>query len=203
MLREHFRPRFGRPLRASGSTPPGPAGPSQRTLYPRPHALRAPAAAMSHHSSIQRTAPIAIAPKPPRPEPASAYRHDSFHRLDPGSSGSLPNSPGPPCRACRYSRANCVMSDDEDSCIPCQVSGSECSLASSPQSRKRKLHGVESADDIIGKRRSVQPAQLDIFPTLLPSHVLPFPCSPSSGLPLALLAPAHCRRVPLFPIHQP
>ncbi|CAM1506434.1 Fc.00g060750.m01.CDS01 [Cosmosporella sp. VM-42] len=115
---------------------------------------------MSHQSAVQRTAPIAIAPKPPRPEPAS-YRQDSFHRLDLGQ-GSLPtgvsasapaDSPVPPCLTCRYSRANCVMSDDEDGCIPCQVSGSECSLTLSPQSRKRKLHG-DSADDIIGKRSS-------------------------------------------------
>ncbi|KAI5467723.1 fungal-specific transcription factor domain-containing protein [Mariannaea sp. PMI_226] len=117
-------------------------------------------------SSIQRTAPIAIAPKPPRLEPA-AYRQDSFHRLDMGQ-GSLPvtnsasteptslnGSPILPCLSCRYSRANCVVSDDEDGCVPCQVAGSECSLLSSPQSRKRKLNGGDSAsDDVIGKRSS-------------------------------------------------
>lgn len=117
-------------------------------------------------ASVQRTAPIAIAPKPPRLEPAS-YRQDSFHRLE-MSQGSLPatssastepasfnGSPVPPCLACRYSRANCVMSDDEDGCVPCQVTGSECSLVCSPRSRKRKLHGDAASDDVIGKRRSV------------------------------------------------
>ncbi|KAK7421514.1 Fungal specific transcription factor [Neonectria magnoliae] len=122
---------------------------------------------MSTASSVQRTAPIAIAPKPPRLEPA-AYRQDSFHRLE-MSQGSLPatnsastepasfsgnSSPVPPCLACRYSRANCIMSDDEDGCVPCQVTGSECSLACSPPSRKRKLHGDAASDDVIGKRSS-------------------------------------------------
>ncbi|KAF7545896.1 hypothetical protein G7Z17_g8823 [Cylindrodendrum hubeiense] len=120
---------------------------------------------MSQASSLQRTAPIAIAPKPPRLEPA-AYRQDSFHRLE-MSQGSLPatssastepasfnGSPVPPCLACRYSRANCVIGDDEDGCMPCQVTGSECSLVYSPQSRKRKLHGDAASDDVIGKRSS-------------------------------------------------
>lgn len=127
---------------------------------------------MSHQSSVLRTAPIAIAPKPPRPEP-SPYRQNSFHRLDIGPSSLPTRAPAdsslPPCLACRYSRANCVMSDDEDGCIPCQVNGSECSLASSPQSRKRKLHG-DSSDDIIGKRRSV-------------SSPRPCPPCPSSSRP--------------------
>ncbi|KAH7151840.1 fungal-specific transcription factor domain-containing protein [Dactylonectria estremocensis] len=121
---------------------------------------------MSQASSLHRTAPIAIAPKPPRLEPA-AYRQDSFHRLEMGQ-GSLPatssastepasfnGSPVPPCLSCRYSRAKCVMGgDDEDGCMSCQAMGSECSLVCSPQSRKRKLHGDAASDDVIGKRSS-------------------------------------------------
>ncbi|KAF4460265.1 DAL81-transcriptional activator [Fusarium albosuccineum] len=116
---------------------------------------------MSPQSSapVQRTAPIAIAPKPPRPEP-SAYRQDSFHRLEMGhgAASSAPlevssfnGSPIPPCLACRYSRASCIVNDDDDGCVQCQAAGSECSLACSPQSRKRKLHG-EVGQDVIGKR---------------------------------------------------
>ncbi|KAF4978790.1 hypothetical protein FZEAL_4904, partial [Fusarium zealandicum] len=107
-------------------------------------------------AQVQRTAPIAIAPKPPRLEP-SAYRQDSFHRLD-GAASSAPvegssfnGSPIPPCLACRYSRTNCILSDDDDCCIQCQAAGSECSLSCSPRSRKRKLHG-EAGEDVIGKR---------------------------------------------------
>lgn len=113
-------------------------------------------------AAVQRTAPIAIAPKPPRPEP-SAYRQDSFQRLEmsqgaassaPTDGASFNGSPVLPCLSCRYSRANCIMAHDDDGCVPCQVNGSECSLACSPQSRKRKLHG-EPTDNVIGKRRSV------------------------------------------------
>lgn len=110
-------------------------------------------------AAVQRTAPIAIAPKPPRPEP-SAYRQDSFHRLEmgqgvassaPTKGASINNSSVPPCLSCRYSRVNCMMAHDDDGCVQCQVNGSECSLSSSPQSRKRKLG---EPDDIIGKRSS-------------------------------------------------
>lgn len=44
------------------------------------------------------------------------------------------------------------MSDDEDSCIGCQVSGTECSLVDSPLQRKRKLNG--EAEDSYSKRSS-------------------------------------------------
>ncbi|KAL4729297.1 Fungal specific transcription factor [Fusarium chlamydosporum] len=118
---------------------------------------------MSPQSSVpvQRTAPIAIAPKPPRPEP-SPYRQDSFHRLEMGhgvassapvEGSSFNASSIPPCLSCRYSRVNCILNDDDDGCIQCQAAGSECSLSSSPQSRKRKLHG-DASEDITGKRSS-------------------------------------------------
>lgn len=127
---------------------------------------------MAHHPIIQRTAPIAIAPKPPRPEPASG-RQESFPRFELGGSlqtrssapGSISRSAStsingasvPPCQACRHAGTRCTMSstDDEEGCIPCQVNGCDCSLTStSPPSRKRKLNG-EPADDYSGKTRFV------------------------------------------------
>lgn len=133
-------------------------------------------------SSVHRTAPIAIAPKPPRLEPAP-YRQDSFHRLEMGQ-GSLPaansastdhasfnGSPFLPCISCRYSRASCIMSDDDEVCVRCQIAGSECSLASSPQSRKRKLNGDSASDDVIGKRRSVLACSCIPSPSVMPSLV--------------------------------
>jgi hypothetical protein len=132
---------------------------------------------MANHPVVQRTAPIAIAPKPPRPEP-TASRTDSFQRLELGNSlharssaagsvsrsasASLNGASVPPCYACRHAGTRCTMSssDDDEGCIPCQVNGCECSLvtSTSPQSRKRKLNG-EQADDSIGKR-SVPPSRL-------------------------------------------
>jgi hypothetical protein len=47
------------------------------------------------------------------------------------------------------------MSEDDESCIPCQVKAEDCSLTSSPQPRKRKLNG-ESAEEGNGKRRLVK-----------------------------------------------
>ena len=124
---------------------------------------------MANHPVVQRTAPIAIAPKPPRPEP-TASRTDSFQRFELGSlharssaagsvsrsaSASLNGASVPPCQSCRHAGTRCTMSssDDDEGCIPCQVNGCECSLttSTSPQSRKRKLNG-EHADDSIGKR---------------------------------------------------
>jgi hypothetical protein len=120
---------------------------------------------MAQHTSVQRTAPIAIAPKPPRPEPAT-FRQDSFHRFEigPGSlhargsveSPSMIGSSLPSCQACRFAGIRCTMNDEEDMCSQCQVNGSECSLSSSPASRKRKLNG-DSLHDAAGKRRFVFP----------------------------------------------
>ncbi len=46
-----------------------------------------------------------------------------------------------PCEACQRRKVKCVMGDDDDSCISCQVNSVDCSLVDSPQSRKRKLNG--------------------------------------------------------------
>ncbi|KAI6784232.1 Transcriptional activator protein-like protein [Emericellopsis cladophorae] len=121
---------------------------------------------MTHNNnpSVQRTAPIPIAPKPPRPEPA-AHRHpNSFRRFEIGPpslqgrdavSVSAPANPShggaaslPPCRACASTSSRCIPSEDDEGCISCQVNAAECSLLSSaqssPQTRKRKLNGHRS-----------------------------------------------------------
>ncbi|KAH7312341.1 fungal-specific transcription factor domain-containing protein [Stachybotrys elegans] len=106
---------------------------------------------MAYQSSVQRTAPIAIAPKPPRFERASG-RQDSFPRFEVGpgsmrvhgSTDSLSTSAfsTSPCQSCRLAGLRCTVSDDEDSCIRCQATGTDCSLlSSSSPSRKRKLNG--------------------------------------------------------------
>ena len=56
------------------------------------------------------------------------------------------------CTSCLSRRVNCVMNDDEEGCLSCQVLGVECSLISqSPQSRKRKL-ARDLLDERSGKR---------------------------------------------------
>lgn len=140
---------------------------------------------MSNPSAVTRTAPIAIAPKPPRRQ--NSYLQEAFTNLELFRGGSMPGreiaeSVGSyttrslsPCESCQRSRVKCIVSEDEDSCIPCQASGSDCSLLNSPQPRKRKLNG--DFDDS-GKRRSV----CSIFPS---SHV--FSLTPLSYLLLPIL----------------
>lgn len=102
--------------------------------------------AMSIPSAVPRTAPIAIAPKPPRFPPS---RQGSFHvdfsyqssRSGLGSPESDSPLNGTPCKACQRRRITCVMSEDDDGCVSCQLNGTECSLEGSPQPRKRKLNG--------------------------------------------------------------
>ncbi|KAK0742415.1 fungal-specific transcription factor domain-containing protein [Apiosordaria backusii] len=122
---------------------------------------------MSASIAVPRTAPIAIAPKPPanRFPPSrqgsvhlldSSYR-SGFNSPDSGSvvSGSH-SSNTPPCEACRSRRTDCVMSEDaDDHCVACQYSGTECSLVDSPPGlRKRKLNGVDSVEEGRSKRSS-------------------------------------------------
>lgn len=124
---------------------------------------------MTHNNnSVQRTAPIPIAPKPlaPRPEPATHRQPESLRRFEIGPSSlhardsvsaSAPTPSNgqslPPCRACRYAGTRCIPSEDEEGCISCQVNAADCSLSSSPQSRKRKLNG--DTPEISGKKRFV------------------------------------------------
>ncbi|KAK2603517.1 Fungal specific transcription factor [Conoideocrella luteorostrata] len=122
---------------------------------------------MANNSSVQRTAPIAIAPKPPRRDP-TPQRQDSLNKFEIGpasvqtgasvESYSLGGSASAPCQACRFSGIKCVVSDDEDDCAACQANGSECSFLSSslasPQSRKRKINGVPTREVSFSKRSS-------------------------------------------------
>lgn len=115
---------------------------------------------MSTPSAVPRTAPIAIAPKPPRfpPSRQGSINLDSYPGLrngfDSPDSGSINGHPAHPCEACFRRRLDCVMSDDEEGCVRCVLSGAECSLLESPMPRKRKLNGF--AEDSISKRRYVR-----------------------------------------------
>ncbi|KAK3503448.1 fungal-specific transcription factor domain-containing protein [Neurospora crassa] len=120
---------------------------------------------MSVPSAVPRTAPIAIAPKPPPRFPpsrqASINYSDSFSGFRSGintpDTDSLSGQPASPCEACLRRRLECVMSDDEESCVACQTNGAECSLGESPPPRKRKLNG--DAEESGSKRSS--PARFD------------------------------------------
>lgn len=155
---------------------------------------------MAHDAPIQRTAPIAIAPKPPRPEPLPLpRRQNSSHRFEIGpaslhgrgsvDSASFPAAP--PCQACRFSGTKCTVAEDDDGCMPCQLNGTECSLvSSSPQTRKRKLNG-DSADESV-KRGSVLPCCLCscfcfLFSPLVPGCLASTRCTATNPRTLSLL----------------
>ncbi|KAK4665957.1 Fungal specific transcription factor [Podospora pseudopauciseta] len=126
---------------------------------------------MSTSIAVPRTAPIAIAPKPPTarfPPSRQGSVHHHGHNFD--SYGSGFNSPDsgsvlslntPPCEACRNRRSECVMGEDtEEHCVACQYTGTECSLVESSGSssplgaRKRKLNGGDGAEEGRSKRSS-------------------------------------------------
>ncbi len=112
--------------------------------------------AMSAPAALARTAPIAIAPKSPRlpRRQGSVYSGGlSIGGLleSPGSDSPLNGRSPTPCEACQRRRVRCVMAEDDDSCVPCQAEGAECSLLESPQPRKRKLNG--DLDEGHSKRR--------------------------------------------------
>ncbi|KAK0659173.1 hypothetical protein QBC41DRAFT_360416 [Cercophora samala] len=132
---------------------------------------------MSTSIAVPRTAPIAIAPKPPtsintttaaqtRFPPSRQGSIHNHHHFDSASyrsgfnspdSGSVQSLNTPPCEACRARRSDCVMGEDaEEHCVACQYSGTDCSLVdgSSPLGmRKRKLNGIDSAEEGRSKRR--------------------------------------------------
>jgi hypothetical protein len=99
---------------------------------------------MSAPCTVPRTAPIAIAPKPRRfpPSRQGSIHIDSYTGIRSGfdspDSDSVSGLSAPPCEACVSRRSECVMGEDEDSCLACLVAGTECS---SPPPRKRKLNG--------------------------------------------------------------
>ncbi|CAK7270438.1 Fungal specific transcription factor [Sporothrix epigloea] len=126
---------------------------------------------------MARTAPIPIAPKPALSSFDTIGRVTGFsglrRSLPPSRQGSIniesypgslagldsPDSDSPrnnnaivACDACQQRRIRCVMSEDDDACISCQVNSIECSSSGSPQPRKRKLGS--NLDDIGSKRGS-------------------------------------------------
>ncbi|KAK3316263.1 fungal-specific transcription factor domain-containing protein [Apodospora peruviana] len=113
---------------------------------------------MSAPSAVPRTAPIAIAPKPPRfpPSRQGSIHIDSYpgtrNGVDSPDSESLNGRPPTSCETCHRRKLDCVMSEEEEGCVPCQVNGTECSLVESPPPRKRKLNG--EAEDSHSKRSS-------------------------------------------------
>ncbi|KAL2176179.1 fungal-specific transcription factor domain-containing protein [Thermothelomyces heterothallicus CBS 202.75] len=116
---------------------------------------------MSTPCTVPRTAPIAIAPKPPRfpPSRQSSIHLDSFRSgFNSPDSDSVSGFPAHPCEACLNRKTDCAMGDDEESCVACLVAGTECSLIDSPAPRKRKLNG--DAETSSSKRSS--PGRSDI-----------------------------------------
>jgi hypothetical protein len=110
--------------------------------------------AMPAPCAVPRTAPIAIAPKPPRfpPSRQSSIHLDSFRSgFDSPDSDSVSGFSPTPCEACLNRRTDCVMGDDEESCVSCLVAGTECSSADSLPPRKRRLNGDLEASS--SKRR--------------------------------------------------
>ncbi|KAI5917349.1 fungal-specific transcription factor domain-containing protein [Camillea tinctor] len=117
---------------------------------------------MSTPSSVPRTAPIAIAPKPSQSAFAlhrnnfggnEAFIMSSMNGNDSADSDSALSGSGSPCEGCLLRRSKCVVGDDEENCLSCQANGIECSLGQSPQPRKRKL-ARDSGDESSGKRGS-------------------------------------------------
>lgn len=71
---------------------------------------------------------------------------------DSADSDSSISGSGMPCSVCLARRINCVVNDDEEGCVSCQVIGIECSsISQSPRSRKRKP-GRDLLDERNGKR---------------------------------------------------
>lgn len=186
----------------------GKLGRSVRSSSPRSryftYILSSSLPSMAHNNTtVPRTAPIPIAPKPPRPELAT--HQDSPRRFEIGSvglhttsrgsvessavSGSAPTNtqPVPPCRSCQYSGTRCILSEDDDGCVPCQVNATDCSLSessSSPGSRKRKLNGGIPSREISGKRRFVTTYHLIATDNITS---LPYPSLIFVAVPITLL----------------
>ncbi|KAI1380188.1 fungal-specific transcription factor domain-containing protein [Hypoxylon crocopeplum] len=110
---------------------------------------------MSNLSTVPRTAPIAIAPKPSHLFPSHQHSNDaslnSMNSNDSTDSESAVSGSGTSCEYCLRGRLKCVVGDDDESCVSCQAHGIPCSLNQSPQPRKRKL-ARDSTEDSNGKR---------------------------------------------------
>ncbi|KAM4063065.1 fungal specific transcription factor [Hirsutella rhossiliensis] len=118
---------------------------------------------MAPSPSVQRTAPIAIAPKPSRTGPAphrqpgvpAGLEADLQTGVTPEPK-SFPGSPVSACRPHRFLGTVCppMPGDDDDGCVPCQLNGADCCISASPRPRKRKLNGNSSVHEAGSSKRS-------------------------------------------------
>ncbi|KAI2608016.1 fungal-specific transcription factor domain-containing protein [Hypoxylon sp. NC1633] len=110
---------------------------------------------MSNFTTVPRTAPIVIAPKPSQLFSSRLHSNDaSFNSMnsnDSTDSESAVSGSGSPCESCLRGQLKCVVAEDEEGCVSCQVRGTLCSLNQSPQPRKRKL-ARDSTEESNGKR---------------------------------------------------
>ncbi|KAI1800280.1 fungal-specific transcription factor domain-containing protein [Daldinia bambusicola] len=123
---------------------------------------------MSNLGAVPRTAPIAIAPKPSQLFSSRHLSIDaSFNNTngnDSTDSDSAVSGNSTPCESCLRRRLKCVIGDDDDGCVSCQVRGILCSLNQSPQPRKRKL-ARDSTEDSNGKRGRQRQRQASLSST--------------------------------------
>ncbi|KAI0169255.1 fungal-specific transcription factor domain-containing protein [Hypoxylon sp. FL1284] len=109
---------------------------------------------MSGLNIVPRTAPIAIAPKPSQPFPSRHRSTEGFNGTngnDSTDSDSAISGSGSACESCQKGHLKCVVGDDDESCVSCQIHGIPCSLNQSPKPRKRKL-ARDSTEESNGKR---------------------------------------------------
>ncbi|KJZ74664.1 hypothetical protein HIM_06014 [Hirsutella minnesotensis 3608] len=118
---------------------------------------------MALSPSVQRTAPIAIAPKPPQakqaircPEPPTESLESEIPALASADSDSFPGSPVLAGRTLRATTAvRGTFSIEDDPHISYHQNGNEYSIPGSPQSRKRKLNGeISTCEGNLSKRSS-------------------------------------------------
>ncbi|OTB03685.1 hypothetical protein M426DRAFT_174992 [Hypoxylon sp. CI-4A] len=111
---------------------------------------------MTNISSMPRTAPIAIAPKPSQLFSIRPHTHEaslnSMNSNDSTDSDSAVSGGGISCESCLRRRLKCIAGDEDESCISCQLNALPCSLSQSPQPRKRKL-ARDSTEESNGKFR--------------------------------------------------
>ncbi|KAI0113370.1 fungal-specific transcription factor domain-containing protein [Daldinia grandis] len=123
---------------------------------------------MSNLGTLPRTVPIAIAPKPSQLFSSRHHINDaslnSMNSNDSTDSDSAVSGNSTPCESCLRRRFKCVVGDDDDSCVSCQVRGIPCSLNQSPQPRKRKL-ARDSTEESNGKRGRLRQRQASLSST--------------------------------------
>ncbi|RYP10204.1 hypothetical protein DL764_000825 [Monosporascus ibericus] len=122
-----------------------------------------------HNSAVLRTAPIAIAPKPPQIN-SNGHRSSNRSSTDVGlgsmngydsteSDSSLSGSVMP-CSTCLTRRVSCVVNDDEDGCVACQMAN-----FGGPTSFKRTL-GLQDDrySQYIGPTTDFEPSLINLSP---------------------------------------